>query len=218
MLIKLNTLPMSGINVIEVSPTYAPSGALTLSVSKNGGAFSVASGTASYVVIPFTGVAVNVVFAIGDLDTLGSLRWMVLDSGSGNGYASPTEHQVVAFDPQDSAALGLTNLDAAVSSRGTSSYAGGPVASVTGNIGGDLLGTCDGLSNAAVDQILDRSNGVEPSMTLRQCLRLCLSALAGKLGISGPTVTIRNTGDSKDRITATCDISGQRTSIVYDLT
>lgn len=41
--------------------------------------------------------------------------------------------QIVAFDPADSAALGLTRLDAAITSRST--YAGGPVASVTGSVG-----------------------------------------------------------------------------------
>lgn len=52
--------------------------------------------------------------------------------------APGTSVQVVAFDPDDVAALGLTNLDAAVSSRST--FAGGAVSSVTGNVGGNVLG------------------------------------------------------------------------------
>lgn len=66
------------------------------------------------------------------------------------------------------------------------------------------------LADAA---ILDASNGVETGVTLRQALRLILAASAGKLSISGNTVTIRNVIDTADRIVATTDDNGQRTAV-----
>lgn len=59
---------------------------------------------------------------------------------------------------------------------------------------------------------------VEGSETLRQSLRLMRAEAAGKLLVSGNTVTIRDAADSKDRITATVDSNGQRTAITVDVT
>jgi hypothetical protein len=69
--------------------------------------------------------------------------------------------------------------------------------------------------NAAA--LLDLANGIETSLTPRQALRLMTAALAGKLsGAATTTVTIRNVGDSKDRITATVDASGNRSAVTTD--
>ena len=73
-------------------------------------------------------------------------------------------------------------------------------------------------ANENADALLDRSNGVETSHTLRQSLRLMLAALAGKLsGAATTTVTIRDVNDSKNRITATVDSDGNRTAITEDV-
>jgi len=46
-----------------------------------------------------------------------------------------------------------------------------------------------------------------------------LASMAGKLSGAGTTsVTIRDTEDSKDRIVATVDASGNRTSVTLDAT
>jgi hypothetical protein len=74
-------------------------------------------------------------------------------------------------------------------------------------------------ANANADALLDRVNGVETSWTLRQAMRILLAALAGKLsGAATTTVAIRDVGDSKDRITATVDASGNRSAVSYDKT
>lgn len=74
-------------------------------------------------------------------------------------------------------------------------------------------------ANENADALLDRSSGIETSITLRQALRLVLAASAGKLsGAAGATVTIRNVGDSKDRIVATVDADGNRTAVTTDVT
>jgi hypothetical protein len=71
------------------------------------------------------------------------------------------------------------------------------------------------LSSAAVDSILD--DPVEGSYTMRQLLRLMASALFGKASGGGTaTITFRDLGDSKNRITATVTANGDRTTVVLD--
>jgi len=71
------------------------------------------------------------------------------------------------------------------------------------------------MSSGAVDSILD--DPVEGSFTMRQLLRLMASALFGKASGGGTaTITFRDLGDSKDRITATVTSNGNRTSVVLD--
>lgn len=73
----------------------------------------------------------------------------------------------------------------------------------------------DALAADAVDEILDEV--VEGSLTMRQVLRLVLSALAGKAAGGGTTtVTFRDNADSKNRISATVDASGNRTAVTLD--
>jgi hypothetical protein len=74
-------------------------------------------------------------------------------------------------------------------------------------------------ANAIADALLDRSAGVETNRTPRQALCLMLAALVGKLsGAATTNVLIRDTNDSKNRIDATVDSSGNRTSVTLDAT
>ena len=71
------------------------------------------------------------------------------------------------------------------------------------------------MSSGAVDSILD--DPVEGSYTMRQLLRLMASALFGKASGGGTaTITFRDLGDTKDRITATVTSNGNRTTVVLD--
>jgi len=56
------------------------------------------------------------------------------------------EIQLIDADLLNATSLGLTNLDATVSSRST--YAGGAVASVTGNVGGNVVGSVASVTGA----------------------------------------------------------------------
>jgi len=98
---------------------------------------------------------------------------------------------------------GAGDLDALATALGTLS------ASITSS--GELLTTAN-VGNA----VLDALNGVEDDWTLRQALRIILSALGGKVSISGNTVTFRDVNDTADRITATTDSNGQRTAVTLD--
>lgn len=57
---------------------------------------------------------------------------------------------------------------------------------------------------------------VENGETFEEQLRLIRAEAAGKLLVSGTTVTIRDAADGKDRITATVDNDGQRTAVTTD--
>jgi len=73
------------------------------------------------------------------------------------------------------------------------------------------------LSATGVDDILDEA--VEGTRTMRQMLRGFASALLSKLsGAATSTVTIRDIDDTKNRVTATVDASGNRSAVTLDLT
>jgi len=101
----------------------------------------------------------------------------------------------------------------------------GSVASVVGNVGGNVVGTVasvvgavGSIVNAGIDLIFDRAAGVETNYTLRQALRLILSSATGKLsGAATATVLVRDINDTKNRITATVDGSGNRSAITTDV-
>jgi hypothetical protein len=72
--------------------------------------------------------------------------------------------QVVAFDPDDADALGLSRLDAAISSRST--YAGGAVASVTGNVGGNVAGSVASVTGNVGGNVAGSVGSVTAAVTV----------------------------------------------------
>lgn len=65
--------------------------------------------------------------------------------------------------------------------------------------------------------VLDAVDGAETGLSVREAVRVMLAALAGVLSGAGTTtVTIRNVGDTKDRIIGTVDSSGNRSAVVVD--
>jgi hypothetical protein len=84
---------------------------------------------------------------------------------------------------------------------------------------GDSMALTSAERNATADALLDRAAGVETGWTPRQSLRVMLASLAGKLsGAATTTVTIRDVGDTKARITATVDTDGNRSAVTLDAT
>jgi hypothetical protein len=67
--------------------------------------------------------------------------------------------------------------------------------------------------------VFNNLDTIEGTYSHAETMRIILAALAGKLsGASGTTVSIRDTGDNKDRIVATVDQFGNRTSVTIDET
>ena len=103
-----------------------------------------------------------------------------------------------------------TYLDAAVSSRSTFNASTDQVTVGTNN---DKTGYS--LSATGIDAIHDEV--VEGTLTLRQIVRIILSVLAGKsAGGGSSTVVFRDLADTKNRVSATVDTNGNRTSVTVD--
>ncbi len=56
---------------------------------------------------------------------------------------------------------------------------------------------------------------LESGFTAKQLMQLQAAAMAGKIIVSGDTVTIRDVNDTSDRIVATTDEQGQRTAVTH---
>lgn len=62
------------------------------------------------------------------------------------------------------------------------------------------------------------NNDIETNFSLREAMRLVLSALAGKVSGAGTsTITIRSVTDGTNRLVATVDSNGNRSSVTYDV-
>lgn len=88
---------------------------LTVTLSKDGGAFAAAGATVTEISSGWYKIALTTT----DTNTLGTLVIRATAASSDDGEFV---QEVVAFDPQDVAALGLSRIDVAISSRST--YAG----------------------------------------------------------------------------------------------
>lgn len=126
-----------------------------------------------------------------EVNTLGALMLVVNKTDV---YADASIVQVVAVDPNNATTYGLTNLDAAITSR---------------------LASAD---YEDLDTMLDAADTIEADVTLRVLLRLLGSYAAGKLGgARNGTETFYAIGSAvKARITSTNDSNGNRTAIVVD--
>jgi hypothetical protein len=71
-------------------------------------------------------------------------------------------------------------------------------------------------NNSAADALLDRASGADE--TLRQAMRLIASALGGKTSGSGTsTIVFRDPADTKNVISCTVDVNGNRTTCTLTL-
>lgn len=76
-----------------------------------------------------------------------------------------------------------------------------------------------GERTSIADAMLDEANGVETAWTVRKVLRIAFAVLGGKAsGMGTATGVFRAGDDSKDRVTATQDASGNRTAVTLDAT
>lgn len=182
----------------------------TVTISKNGGAFASPSGAVTEIGSGWYQLA-------GNATDRGTLGEFLLHATAASADPADKSYLIVPWDPFDAADLGLTNLDAAISSRGTADPGDAMTltaaydAAKTAAQAGDSMA----LTSAAVDAVLDEV--VEGALTFRQMLRLFLASLAGKAAGGGTgSVTFRDAGDTKPRITMTVDGDGNRTAVSLD--
>jgi hypothetical protein len=131
-----------------------------------------------------------------------------------SGYAvSSTGLNAIQLPSGITATQALQNLDAAVSTRST--YAGGPVASVTAPV---TVGTNNDKSGYALSSSGLDTIQIESGINARQALSPILAACAGIVAGAGTGVVVIKGGNSSTtRITATTDNAGNRSSVTLTL-
>lgn len=159
-----------------------------LKTAKNGGAEANAAGT----VTEGAGGVYYYEATAAELNTLGLVTLRVVKAGV---RGVVVLGQVVPFDPYSATSLGLTNLDAPVSSRSTFSQASLDVA-------------------ALLDGLMDAADSVETGKTLRDLARLLASIASGKR--TGMRTGVERFGawgnDARVRVTANNDSNGNTTA------
>jgi hypothetical protein len=165
---------------------------------------------------PINNTTAQVALSAADVATLGPVSIIIIVIGGGVGGLLNESVEAIS-DPWATALPGAyaagqagqivgANLDAAVSSRAA------PGAQM------DLVNAPNATALAAIAlEIMTLANGVEPGWTLQQVMRLVSAVLAGKVSIAGAIVTLRNPPDTKNRVVATTDATGQRTAVTYDV-
>lgn len=82
-----------------------------------------------------------------------------------------------------------------------------------------LVATGSGLDagqDAKLTTVHSLLSAIEGDFDHAEAMRILLAALAGKASVSGNTVNFRDLADTKNRITATTDGTGGRTSVTLD--
>ncbi len=146
---------------------------LTVVISKDGGAFATPAGAVTEIGNGWYSLAGNAT----DRGTLGA--FIVHATGTG---CDPSDARgtIVGYDPFNGSNLGLTNLDAAVSTRST--YAGGAVASVTAPV------TVNLSQLLSAPRALDTVN--DNALTINDGLVAAICGAAGQQAVSGTAYTI----------------------------
>lgn len=179
----------------------------TVQISKGpGGAFGSAAGAVTEIGSGWYQVALTTT----DTNTAGDLAYHITATGSDS---TDFVDRVVP------GAVHPAGVTVATGGITASSFGAGAINAAA--IASDAIDTAKvsaGAVNKIADGLLDRSSGVESGLTPRQALRVALAALAGKLsGAATTTVTVRNIGDSLDRIVATVDADGNRSAVTLNL-
>ncbi len=161
--------------------------------------------------------------------SVGAMAANVLTAASMDADAS-AEIADAVWDEAISGHLGAGSTGAALNAAGSAgdpwatglpgAYAPGEAGFILGtNLDAVLSVVAAALPTAAENatELLDQAAGVETNRTIRQALRLILASAAAKLsGAATATVVIRDTNDTKNRITATVDQYGNRSAVTYD--
>lgn len=195
-------------------------GATTLANKNSGGATHISNGN-YYAVLDAT-----------DTATLGSGAIIVQVSGA---LAVRHDFCILAANVYDGLIGGgdVLQVDVAQFGNTNGTFASGRPEVNTTHFGGTAATTSSGRPEvnathfagtayatalaAEVDAVWDEA--VDGSTTARQSVRLANSANGGKVSGAGTTtVVIRDLADSKDRVSATVDSSGNRTAVTRDLT
>lgn len=161
----------------------------------------------------------------GDFTAVGSIGKSVMNGvalGTGltvNDITTKAGYSLTQAFPTNFGALGISagghvsNVDTLATYTGNTVQTGDSFARLGAPTGASIAADIA----AAPATLLDQAAGVETNRTLRQSLRLMLAVLAGKAsGLATATAVYRDTNDTKNRISATVDVNGNRTAVTLD--
>jgi len=179
------TVYFTAVNTADDSAYTSTLSGSDIMISKAGGSEAASAGTATHIA---TGLF-KYELTTGECDTLGELSIRLAKAGV---YNDVRVVNIVAFDPYNTTSLGLTNVDATVSSRLASS------------------------DYENLETMLDDEDTVETGLTLRGFFKDAAAALFGETANGGTQMKAAKTAH-KVRITST--VSGNdRTSVTTDET
>lgn len=164
---------------------------------------------------------VNIVATSDGTATATAIGQLVVSGvGTSNGVATVSGNIVAALGASGTSE-GVATVSGAVNALAWANATVTSTATVSGTIfaTGELVGSIApavDLEAASFSTYLLDTELVETGLTVRETLRIAISALGGKVSISGNTVTFRDVNDTVDRITATTDSNGQRTAVTLD--
>jgi len=188
------TTAQLGVNVVQISGDATA--ADNLEAATDGGTYNVGGG--AVVAASVTGAVGSVTGAVGSVT--GNVGGSVGSIATGGIVAASFAASAITASAIASDAIAAAKI--ASNAITSAKFAAGAIDEAA-------------LNADAVDEILDEV--VEGTLTLRQVLRILLAVLAGKSGGGGTTTdTFRDVADSKDRVSATVNASGNRTAITLD--
>lgn len=145
---------------------------------------------------------------------------VVSGSGAAAGSSTATGSVIAALNGAASTAATSTATAAATAKGHASSTASGSsTATALRYALGHLAGESSPFTALSPQSLAESVMGaiVESGLSVREALQVIAAATAGKVsGAETTTIVFRDTADTKDRITATVDASGNRTAIVLD--
>jgi hypothetical protein len=225
------------VNVLMVQSDDHVTGAtgltLTITASKAGAAFAsitpiVTERGNGWYAIALTAVhtdtlndlALHITGAAADpLDVLYDVRLSLPGEDSASVAAIKAQTDNLPTDPADESLIiaATTAIQNAIAALNNLSPAG--VRTAIGLSSANLDAQLDALPTAAENAagLLDLVDAIEAGVSPRAALRIALAVLAGKsAGLDSGSITFRNIGDSKTRVTATGDAFGNRTATAVD--
>lgn len=205
--VKGNTTQILGTAVA----TPATAGLMDVNV-RNAGAVAWNSGAITAATFA-SGAITAAKFAANALDAVWSTVVRTLTANPGLDAAATRAAIGMASANMDTQLTALSTNDTTINNNVTATFnrIGAPVSS---SISADIA-SIPTLNGA---YLLDTPDGIETGVTLRRGLRGMLSALLGKASGVGTTNPIfRDTNDTKNRINAVVDQSGNRYSVMLDL-
>lgn len=200
------------------------SGSATLTFSSTATLLSIAaaSGSATLSFAPVANIG-----ALAGLSGSATLTFTPTATSYAIGYLSGTSTSETEFSASalaaavwEAAAADYNNAGTMGEKMNDAGSAGNPWAALLASNNsagsfGEFVQALPGLSDISTE--IFNSTDIETGITFQEALRIVLAALAGEISGAGTnTITIRDVNDTKDRITATVDASGNRTAVTVD--